>query len=63
MLVLSRKVDQVLVIDGRVRLTICEIAGGRVKVGVDAPRDVRIEREEVALRSRGNDADGERLAG
>jgi len=48
MLVLSRKVGEKLVIDGNITITITELAGGRVKIGIEAPRHVSILRGELA---------------
>jgi len=47
MLVLSRKVGETLVIDGRIRVTIVSTQNGRVRVGIEAPRDVHIVRSEL----------------
>lgn len=52
MLVLSRKKDQWIDIGGGfaaggVSFQIVEIRGDKVRVGVDAPKDVRIDRREV----------------
>ena len=47
MLVLSRKEDQVLVIDGRIRVTVVEIRGSRVRLGIEAPSSVRVLRSEL----------------
>ncbi len=47
MLVLTRKAQQSLVIDGRIVLTILEVDGDRVKVGVEAPREVTVLRQEL----------------
>ncbi len=47
MLVLSRKIDQSVVIDGRIRITIVEIRGHRIQLGIEAPRDIRVLREEL----------------
>ncbi len=47
MLVLSRKVDEQIVINGNIVITILQIAGGVVRVGIDAPRDVAVHRKEV----------------
>jgi len=48
MLVLSRGTGERLVIDdGRIRVTVVSTRGGIVRLGVEAPRDVRIDREEI----------------
>ena len=47
MLVLSRKVGEQIVIAGNVSVTIVEINGGQVRLGVTAPRSVRVDRSEV----------------
>jgi len=52
MLVLSRKVGEQLVIDGRITVTITEVKGNRVKIGISAPPDVRVDRGEVHERIR-----------
>ena len=47
MLILSRKVSESLVIDGRIVVKIMRVDGEVVKVGIEAPRDVPIHRQEV----------------
>lgn len=47
MLVLSRKVDQAIVIQGGIVVKILEVSGDRVKLGVSAPREISILREEL----------------
>lgn len=47
MLVLTRKAGEQIVIGDGVRLTVVGIGPGRVKIGVEAPPDVRIDRAEV----------------
>ncbi len=47
MLVLTRKEDESLVIGGNVKLTILSIKGGQVRVGIEAPREVSVHREEL----------------
>ncbi|MBO0699904.1 MAG: carbon storage regulator [Zavarzinella sp.] len=47
MLVLSRKVGDEIVIDGRIRITIAGLKGDRVKIGVTAPPEVTVDRAEV----------------
>ncbi|ELP35465.1 carbon storage regulator [Rhodopirellula baltica] len=47
MLVLSRKVDEKLVIGDNVVITVSKISGNRVSIAIDAPRDVSIQRGEL----------------
>jgi carbon storage regulator len=50
MLVLTRNVGETIVIDGRIRVTVVAIQGGKIRLGVDAPHDVRVDREEIHKR-------------
>ena len=50
MLVLTRKVEERVIIDGNIEITILGIRGNRVRLGVKAPRDVPILRGELARR-------------
>lgn len=52
MLVLTRKVNEAIVIAGRVRVAVVEVQGERVRLGIEAPRDVLVDREEIHLRKR-----------
>ncbi len=47
MLVLSRRAGESLVIGDEIILTVLAIEGDRVKIGVTAPRDVPIKRQEI----------------
>ncbi|GIW88512.1 MAG: hypothetical protein KatS3mg108_2836 [Isosphaeraceae bacterium] len=47
MLVLSRKTDQSLLINGSIRVTVLAIRGNQVRLGIEAPPDVRIVRDEL----------------
>lgn len=47
MLVLSRKKNESIVIDDRIKITVVEIRGDKVRLGIEAPRDVPIHRSEV----------------
>ncbi|HZR19381.1 MAG TPA: carbon storage regulator CsrA [Verrucomicrobiae bacterium] len=47
MLILSRKSGESIVIDGRIKLTIIRIEGEAVKVGIEAPVEVPVHRQEV----------------
>jgi carbon storage regulator len=50
MLVLTRSVQQSIVIDGKINVRILKIEGNHVKLGIDAPPDVAVNREEVQSR-------------
>ena len=47
MLVLSLKLNETIVIGDNIRVTLLGIDGDKIKVGVDAPRDIRVFREEL----------------
>ena len=47
MLILSRKSGECLVIDGRITVKIVRVEGEVVKIGIEAPSDVPVHRQEV----------------
>ena len=47
MLVLSRKKNESVIIDDRIVLTVVEIRGDKVRLGIEAPREVPVHRKEV----------------
>jgi len=50
MLVLTRKPGEVIQIGENIRVTLVEVDGGNVKIGIDAPRSVAVHREEIYRR-------------
>lgn len=50
MLILTRRTGETLRIGDDVTLTILGVKGNTVRIGIDAPRDVTVHREEVYLR-------------
>jgi carbon storage regulator len=50
MLVLRRKIGEKIIIDGQIELTVLRVRGGTVRLGVAAPRSVRVLRQEVLPR-------------
>lgn len=62
MLVLSRKKNESIVINNDIRIVVVEIRGDKVRLGVEAPREVPVHRREVyeAIQRSSNPAvDGE----
>ncbi len=47
MLVLSRRLGETLIIGDDVKITVLGISGNQVRVGIAAPKDVSVHREEV----------------
>ncbi|MBE7560482.1 carbon storage regulator CsrA [bacterium] len=47
MLIFTRKKDQSIVIGSNVEVTVVEVRGGQVKLGVQAPAEVAVHRKEV----------------
>ena len=47
MLILTRRINESLVIGDDVTVTILGVKGNQVRIGVDAPRDVSVHREEL----------------
>jgi carbon storage regulator len=48
MLVLSRKLDERIVIDGGIVITVVKIDRNNVRIGIEAPGHVQVFREEIA---------------
>ena len=47
MLILSRKTNESIVIDGKITIKILRVEGDLVKIGIDAPPDIPVHRKEV----------------
>ena len=50
MLVLTRRVGEKLIIGENVTVTVLGVKGGQVRIGINAPRDVSVNREEIYQR-------------
>ena len=50
MLILTRKVGETLTIGDNIEVTVLEVRGGQVRIGVSAPRDVVVNRKEILNR-------------
>lgn len=47
MLILSRSVSEKIMIGDDVEITLLSVSGGQVRLGIDAPKNVAVHREEV----------------
>lgn len=49
MLALSRKKNEALIIDNKIEVTVLDIKGDQVKIGISAPKEIPVYRKEVYL--------------
>lgn len=49
MLVLTRKTNQSIMIGDEIEVSILSVAGDKVRIGIDAPRDIAVFRKEVYI--------------
>ena len=52
MLILTRRTGETLIIGDNIRVTVLDVSGNQIRLGVTAPREVPVHREEVAERIR-----------
>ncbi len=50
MLILTRRLGESLIIGDNIKITVEKISKGQIKIGIEAPKDVIVAREEVANR-------------
>jgi len=58
MLILTRRVGETLMIGDEVTVTVLGVKGNQVRIGVNAPRDVAVHREEIYERIKREQAAG-----
>lgn len=61
MLILTRRTGETVIIGTNIRVTMLGVKGSQVRLGIDAPREVEVHREEIynrIQRERGNEPDG-----
>lgn len=59
MLILTRRVGETLMIGDSINVTVLGVKGNQIRLGITAPRDVTVHREEVFQRSHGDAAEGQ----
>ncbi len=59
MLILTRKIGQSIKIGDSISVTVVSLRGEQVRLGIDAPKDIPVDREEVAERRAVRGAPGE----
>ena len=50
MLVLTRRLDETIIIGNDIKITVLSIAGNQVRIGIAAPKEISVHREEVYAR-------------
>jgi carbon storage regulator len=55
MLVLMRRPNESIIIDGNIRITVVSVQGEKVRIGIEAPPDIRVDRQEVHERRLGHE--------
>ena len=58
MLILTRRVGETVMIGNEVTVTVLGVKGNQVRIGVNAPKDVAVHREEIYERIKREDHDG-----
>lgn len=57
MLILTRKPGETLVLGDNITVTVLSVRGNQVRIGVNAPKDVHVNREEIHIKKEKADAD------
>lgn len=62
MLALARKVNESIIVNDNIEVTVLEVKGDQIKIGIDAPRNVPIYRKEIYTQIRESNAEAANVA-
>lgn len=57
MLILSRKLSETIMIGDDIKIHVLNVNGNQVRIGIEAPKDVEVHREEIYKRIQANNRD------
>lgn len=60
MLILTRRIGETIMIGENVRITVLNVNGRQIRLGIEAPKDVAVHREEIFLNIKGQNG-GDRV--
>ena len=60
MLILTRRIGESVVIGDNIKLTVLGVKGSQVRIGIDAPKNVAVHREEIYDRIKGEGSEPEK---
>lgn len=63
MLALSRKKNEAIIINNNIEITVLEVKGDQVKIGINAPKEVPVYRKEVYLQIQESNQESTNAAG
>ncbi len=58
MLILTRRISESIIIGDNVKITVLGVKGNQVRLGIDAPKDLSVHREEIYERIKHEKEDG-----